>query len=361
MENYDLIMKDLMTYTPDECFYKAYYEAKQSKDPNVLQQFLKNYTPEEAQKRLLICPELNADFKYDYIRETGYKTLKYPMNIYIQKHNRYSPEFMHMHQYFELFYVLSGNCRHTIDGRQSILTKGTLCFISPETEHSVGVFDDSIVIDILIQKTTFDDMFFSVIRSKDTLSHFFVSNIVSKSAITHLTYTLEDNELEHLLLSMYLEQVADDEYTNRLLNAMMCMFFAKLTRKYDRSAALHYTDNTISKSNLELLVYINDHHKTVTLAELADHFHYSIEHCSRLIRNVTGLSFTNFLRRIRMRRAETLLLSTGLSIDEISVLVGYENTSTFISLFKKIYQMTPGQFRRNAPKSLELSGFEISV
>ena len=53
-----------------------------------------------------------------------------------------------------------------------------------------------------------------------------------------------------------------------------------------------------------------------------------------------------YLTRRRIEEAKKILLTTDLSIHEISSMIGYENTNHFINLFKKYASMTPGKFRQ---------------
>ena len=55
-----------------------------------------------------------------------------------------------------------------------------------------------------------------------------------------------------------------------------------------------------------------------------------------------------YLTQHRIEEAKKILLTTDLSIHEISSMIGYENTNHFINLFKKYVSMTPGKFRQKA-------------
>ena len=367
MENHDLVLNTLQEYTTDELFYREYYYARISDDPDDMKSFLSRHSPAEINQRRLICPEMFGKtldtIEYIYLDEhpsdgyltfeglyTGklrFSTMGIGNNVRIEKHNRYSPGFFHSHEFFEAFYVLTGQCTHFINGKKEILKKGTLCFISPDVRHKIEVFDDSIIMNILMQKSTFDDIFFNVIRSQTILSAFFLSSLTKKNRVSHLTFILNDSELEDILLSMYLEELTKDSYTNRLLILQLSLFFMKLVRKYERTAVSSQTDEAMEKNHFQMLSYISDHYKDITLSELADHFHYTHEYCSRLIRQISGQTFQSLLKEIRLRHAESLLLTTSLSIDEISHMVGYENAGTLINVFKKELHTTPGQYRKD--------------
>lgn len=347
MINYEMIMANLEEYNEDELFYREYYYAKASANPADMDRFLEKHSIAEVQARKLICPELDsADISF--MPETGkYTYFTAETNICVIKHNRYSPVYQHAHEYFELFYVLSGHCIHEIDGSKEELKKGSLCFISPEQIHSISVFDNSLVINILIQKSTFNDIFFNMLRSNNILTQFFMGSLYSKSTVTHLLFdTQDDKELEEMLLSMIMEEMQQDEYTNKILNSLAGVFFTKLMRKYGNSARIYRIGNEFNPIASQMLAYINDNYTTITLNKLAHDFGYTEEHCSRLIKTTSGQTFTTILRKVRLNRAESMLLTTPFSIEQISEIIGYENPCTFNALFKKEYGMTPGKYRQ---------------
>lgn len=240
-------------------------------------------------------------------------------NIWIEKHNRYAPFFLHKHEYFEVFFVLEGSCQHTINQHTTTLGQGTFCMIEPGVQHGVSVFDDSIILNIMIQKSVFDDILLYALRSQNILADFFLGNLYATSQITSLSFHIEDEELTNFLLSMLMEEFVEDTYTYRILNYLVSLFFIKLVRKYGK-AACNYTYSSVPNKNaLKMLSFINAHYKEITLNDLAEQFGYTPEHCSRILKRETGLNFAAFLRNIRMRHAEALLTGTSLSVEEDSV------------------------------------------
>ena len=102
----------------------------------------------------------------------------------------------------------------------------------------------------------------------------------------------------------------------------------------------------LNDPRLLILGYINDNYRTVTLEQVAEHFHYSVPHCSKLIQISAGVGFVAFVRKIRMTHATALLRNTTTPIAEISYMIGYENPESFIRAFKKMYTVSPSQYRR---------------
>ena len=73
---------------------------------------------------------------------------------------------------------------------------------------------------------------------------------------------------------------------------------------------------------------------------------FSPYYVSRLFKEELGLTFIEYLTKIRIDAAKRLLLETNMTVSEISDLVGYQDPSYFTKVFKKREGVTPTQFRR---------------
>lgn len=93
--------------------------------------------------------------------------------------------------------------------------------------------------------------------------------------------------------------------------------------------------------------YMQEHlSEEISLSVLADVFHLSPQYISQLFKNEIGVGFLAYLTNIRIEKAKKLLLSTALSVTEISTNAGYSDYRVFTKVFKKTEGITPSQFRR---------------
>ncbi len=96
---------------------------------------------------------------------------------------------------------------------------------------------------------------------------------------------------------------------------------------------------------IEIMNYIQANYIDITLDDIAEHFYLSKPYISKYIKEKSGLTFGELVKKIRMKKAKALLKSSNMTVENISLSVGYQNVEHFNRLFKKAYQMTPMQFR----------------
>lgn len=83
----------------------------------------------------------------------------------------------------------------------------------------------------------------------------------------------------------------------------------------------------------------------ITAAECAHAASISLFHFLRIFKASTGMTPLNYLRSIRMRRAQNLLAFTDDSVSTISRAVGYDDSNYFIRIFRRATGLTPARYR----------------
>lgn len=99
---------------------------------------------------------------------------------------------------------------------------------------------------------------------------------------------------------------------------------------------------------VDIMNYLKNHYKDVTLDELAENFNLSKPYLSKYIKENAGITFQEAVKKARMKKARTMLKESNQTVESIAASVGYENVEHFNRLFKKSYGMTPVQFRRES-------------
>ena len=108
----------------------------------------------------------------------------------------------------------------------------------------------------------------------------------------------------------------------------------------------------INDEDRQLIEHIKEYILThcsgeVSLAAVAETFHVSRSHLSRLFKAITGDNFSTFVIDTKLEKAAALFLEMpDKSINEIACSLGYFTQAYFTRLFKQKYGMTPSQYRK---------------
>ncbi|TCL61872.1 AraC family two component transcriptional regulator [Hydrogenispora ethanolica] len=84
----------------------------------------------------------------------------------------------------------------------------------------------------------------------------------------------------------------------------------------------------------------------ITLETAARQFNFNADYLSKMFKSKTGMSFNDYVTKIKMERAKRLLRSGKYKNYEISELLGYRDRDYFCRLFKQYSGYTPSEYRR---------------
>lgn len=254
----------------------------------------------------------------------------------------------HSHDYFELMYVSRGSCTQKIGDEACNLSAGDFCLLNPFVTHEIDIDSpDTFLFNIMIKPGLFKESFFCMITGNDLISNFFATSLFAESRQKSYLYfpgeenTVSASHIHSLIIELYEKKLGYQKAAENYLALLFMEFARTWQNRIDRENYAIMGGNPLS----EILAYINQHKLDVTLTSVADHFHYHPKYLSSLIKKYTHKSFSEILQDAKLQEVCHYLKNTGLSIDEISQLMGYYDRSYFNRLFKKTFQMSPGQYR----------------
>ncbi len=338
------VLNQLRAMNESELFYRNYRLAKFS--PSGFDAFIRQIDPEQVRRLNLIVPEWPETMRSEYL-DNQFFSPDQRVGIQVFKHNCYTPPAPHHHNFFELFYVLEGRCAHQVREHTSSMSTGDLCFIQPRVTHALDVSDESVIIDVLIRKSTFRHYFYSILQGDNLLANFFMSTLYSERGIDYLIFhTGNDPELHRAFVELCGEFMDKRDYYSVLVNAIVTKVFVLLLRNYMEACELPEDQFHDSQTAVRIARYLQINAATATLSGLAAEFHYSPEYASRLIKQMTGQTFIQLLTTVRLENAEQLLRDTALPVADVAAAVGYESSEHFIRTFRKHKGMTPSGYRQ---------------
>jgi len=94
-----------------------------------------------------------------------------------------------------------------------------------------------------------------------------------------------------------------------------------------------------------LKIIHEEYHTELTLEDCAARLNYHPSYIRRILKNESGIVFSDYLAQYRIDMAKKWLLETNMKISEIADKLKYKNSENFIRFFKKATGVTPGKYR----------------
>ncbi|NMH89146.1 hybrid sensor histidine kinase/response regulator transcription factor [Flavivirga algicola] len=125
----------------------------------------------------------------------------------------------------------------------------------------------------------------------------------------------------------------------------------KLREKYQRGETIITSKNkTIDHfmKNVIQIIHKQLDNDEFAVPQLAEYLSISRVHLFRKIKNLTGLPPTKFIRKIRLQKAQELLLQSELSISEIAYQTGFKDPAYFTRVYVEEFGKPPSEFRKQS-------------
>lgn len=172
----------------------------------------------------------------------------------------------------------------------------------------------------------------------------------TEAVLASLTYLL--GELEYMLYQLGCrlnETLNIDVYKQLYRMTTIGEVEEWLSRQVFPNVKEQLEKMTVSKKTKiiqQVLQYVYEHYKSdLSLQSLADEFNISPSHLSRMFKEETNRTFSDYLLEYRMSKAKEWLEHTDMPIKEIADQLRYTNVTNFSRAFKHFYGTPPGQFR----------------
>lgn len=109
----------------------------------------------------------------------------------------------------------------------------------------------------------------------------------------------------------------------------------------------HVKNEGIAKAIAYMQQHLNEENSVKVVAQAVN---LSPSYFSVLFKESTGLTFSEYLNKLRQRKSKELLLTTDLDVNLIADEVGYQSSSYFIRVFRETEGVTPKQYREQVRK-----------
>ena len=249
---------------------------------------------------------------------------------------------LHHHDFYEVYFFMSGNVQYIIENRSYLLTPGDVLLISPMELHQ-PMFGrehreyERIVLWIdkqFLESFSLPGQEFTKCFDTTAPGH---TNLLRPEGIARqfLTFQLEQLISESTPEDPY-QEIASLTYLAQVLIALNRLAMQQMHKEDPVTAP----DSAV----YSILGYINEHyHEDLTLDYLANKFFISKYHLSREFQRLVGTSVHRYIIQKRLVMAKQML-SEGKPSSEVYQHCGFGDYSNFYRAFKAEYQISPKDY-----------------
>ena len=161
------------------------------------------------------------------------------------------------------------------------------------------------------------------------------------SSLNRVFFCNDSSMLNTVVTAMSEYAHKSSEYT-KVLQHIVCMILVMLSRNLSSTTEEDKENGFVS----EIKNYINENFSSnVELSTICKKLGYNSHYVGNTFKKQTGLTFTEYLHKVRIKRACFLLTSTTMSIAQVANEIGYQNITYFYRVFKEKMGVDPKTFR----------------
>lgn len=258
----------------------------------------------------------------------------------ITAHDPFSP---HKIEFYLILIVTEKSYSHFVDFTSYELTEGSTLFVTKNQVHHFNKsLEDAKGYGIVFNHLFVDEHYFLT----DNLRLNRLFNYHIESPILHQDDMGEDSLIE-LILSLFREYASQNKFAkSEILASLLRVLLLKAERAKERHAITNvnpYWLETFGKfKDMLEIEYIN----TRSSRGYASRLFVSYKFLNDVVKKLTGKTVKAFIDDFVTIEIKRYLISTALTVNEISYQTGFEEPANMIKFFKKNTQITPLRFRR---------------
>lgn len=287
--------------------------------------------------------------------DTGKDLFREGESVFINKAYEAPDNYVHTHDFIEIAYVASGSGLHIIDDMSYEVTKGDLFVINYDVAHAFRSYPDAKDNQLMVLNCIFKPEYIdsSLLGSKDfsDITYHFMFKSLFPTESGRADFKLigkETDAMEALYEKMYREYTLMEEGYQELIRAYIIELLVLTFRLYrKKESANNHADSSKKLVINKVLDYVRSHYQEdIKLDDLSSMTFLSRSYLSKVFKDHTGMTITEYGQKIRIEEACRLLKDTDKKILEVCHDVGYSDVKFFNKVFKRVMGKTPSTYRK---------------
>lgn len=259
----------------------------------------------------------------------------------VRRENTDTKQSSHIHPYYEIFYLINGDCTFFIDHNIYKLNRGDLVIV-PAGEIHKSTYPE----------TGYSERFVVSFRENNLgwINEILGEEMV-KQSLNMGIISIPDKRrdyVESLMYKMLFESEGQDILSPAFIKTGLIelLLFIIRCQRYEENVVKEIdVDNQLMQ---EIATYIYDNYdKRISLDDMSRKFHISRSYLSKKFKTITGFGFKEYLINVRIKNACRLLLETNKSITDIAFECGFNDSNYFGDAFRHVKGVSPNKYRKN--------------
>jgi len=259
----------------------------------------------------------------------------------VNKDQMWEMSHFHFHDPYEILFITGGSSSFLVEAEMLHATRGTVLMMKSGLLHMSTSLPDAEYTRYVFNFNPADLRPFASAQT-DLLAGF-----NAEKPFLHLTEA-EIARVEPLFRSCCSRSEEYGSDLRRNLSFLELLITLGELAAEDRSeVSLPETEESRNYNRVKpVITYILEHPtENMSLDSIASRFNYNKHYLCRVFKTATGISVGKYIMSVRIQYAATRL-RRGSSVQESGAEAGYRNNSNFISTFKKVMDISPGQYRQ---------------
>ncbi len=256
------------------------------------------------------------------------------------KRDRYLQDVeLHHHDFYEIYFLISGDVTYTIESRQYHVMPGDLLLISPRELHQICIRPEMSAYERYVLWV--DPQLLS---SYSTSLSDLTRNLDPTGPIQGNLLRMGPEEHQNLLKlfqQLWQESESDGYGSDLLRSSLLVQLLVHINRLADRSGSSYEEATRSSHAVSQVVDYINQHYsEPLSLDSLAELVYVSKYHLSHEFNRQVGTSVYRYIQKKRLLIARQLM-AQGRKPNEVYSACGFGDYAGFYRAFKGEYGVSP--------------------
>lgn len=254
---------------------------------------------------------------------------------------------LHTHDFSELFIILGGDAIHLVDDYSYSVTAGDVYVIKEKTVHGFTKVNHLTICNIMLKGNSLTSQYSDLKNMPGYQALFVLEPYYRKeqqfSNRLHLDYSSLKQVIPiiNALKTEYQERMDGFKsmFLSYLLNLVIYLSRVYVQGMNDSNGKLLDIANAISYME-------TNYYRKITLDELSKMSGMSARNFDRIFKQNYGSSPISYLLKLRIDKAASMLRDTDMSITEIALDRGFNDSTYFSRQFKALTGVTPKMYRK---------------